>query len=69
MVNIADMRVTNIWNYQGDEVGGFNNLGITLKDNHNYLYAWIFEVKWSRGCLSFSYNHLQNRHTQNVMFY
>jgi hypothetical protein len=37
MVN-SGMKVTNIWSYLGEEVGGFNNLGITLKDMHNYVY-------------------------------
>lgn len=33
------MRVTNIWSYLGSEVGGFNNLDITLKGMHNYVYT------------------------------
>jgi hypothetical protein len=37
MVN-AGMQVTNIWSYLGEEVGGYNNLGVTLKHMQNYVY-------------------------------
>jgi hypothetical protein len=42
--------IQSMVNIAGDEVGGFNNLGITLNDNHNYLYTWmlvvITEIQW-----------------------
>jgi hypothetical protein len=37
MVN-SGIRVTDVWSYMGEEVGGFSNLGMTLKDMHNYVY-------------------------------
>ena len=67
MVN-AGMRVTNIWSYLGEEVGGYNNLGVTLKDVHNYVYnekLKLIEVGDAQSLV----NHLQKRQAQDPMFY
>jgi hypothetical protein len=67
MVN-SGMKVTNIWSYLGEEVGGFNNLGITLKDMHNYVHMEKFK-SIEAGDAQALVNHLQNRRAQDVMFY
>ncbi|KAJ1388781.1 FAR1 DNA-binding domain [Sesbania bispinosa] len=38
MVN-AGIKVTKIWSYLGEEVGGFDKLGLTVKDMQNYVYT------------------------------
>jgi hypothetical protein len=35
----AGMSYKYLESYPCDEVGGFNNLGINLKDMHNYIYT------------------------------
>lgn len=67
MVN-SGIRVTNIWNYLGEEVGGYNNLGITLKDMHNYVYTEKLKLIEAGDAQSLV-NNLQNRQAQDPMFY
>jgi hypothetical protein len=67
MVN-AGIRVTDVWSYMGEEVGGFSNLGMTLKDMHNYVYnekSRLIEAGDAQSLV----NHLQNRQAQDAMFY
>ncbi|KAJ1417279.1 Zinc finger, PMZ-type [Sesbania bispinosa] len=67
MVN-AGMKVTNIWSYLGEEVGGFDNLGITMKDMHNYVYSEKLKLI-DAGDAQALVNHLQSRQAQDAMFY
>ncbi|KAJ1378345.1 FAR1 DNA-binding domain, partial [Sesbania bispinosa] len=67
MVN-AGMRVTNIWSYLGEEVGGCDNLGITMKDMHNYVYSEKMKLI-DAGDAQALVNHLQSRQAQDAMFY
>ena len=67
MVNSC-IRVTNIWNYLGEEVGGYKNLDITLKDMHNYVYTEKLKLIEAGDAQSLV-NNLQNRQAQDPMFY
>ena len=64
----AGIPVTKIWTYLGEEVGGFNNLGITLKDMHNFVYTKKLKPIEAGDAQSLV-NHLQNRQAQDAMFY
>lgn len=67
MVN-AGMRVTNIWSYSGEEVGGFDKLGIMIKKICRIMSTkklkWI-EAEDAQSLM----NHLQSRQAQDPMFY
>ncbi|CAJ2640429.1 unnamed protein product [Trifolium pratense] len=67
MVN-AGMKVTNIWNYLGEEVGGYDKLGMTMKDMHNFVYTEKMKLIEAGDAQSLV-NHLQNRQAQDAMFY
>jgi hypothetical protein len=67
MVN-AGMKVTNIWNYLGEEVGGYDKLGMTMKDMHNFVYNEKMKLIEAGDAQSLV-NHLQNRQAQDPMFY
>ncbi|KAK2452081.1 protein FAR1-RELATED SEQUENCE [Trifolium repens] len=67
MVN-AGMKVTNIWNYLGEEVGGYDKLGMTMKDMHNFVYNEKMKLIEAEDAQSLV-NHLQNRQAQDPMFY
>ena len=67
MVNVG-IGVTNIWSYMGEEVGGFGNLGITLKDMRNYVYTEKSKLI-EAGDAQPLVNHLQNKQAQDAMFY
>jgi len=67
MVN-AGMKVTNIWSYLGEEIGGFNKLGMTVKDVPNFFYTEKSKLIKGGDAKSLI-NHLQNRQAQDAMFY
>jgi hypothetical protein len=67
MVN-AGMKVTNIWNYLGEEVGGYDKLGMTMKDMHNFVYNEKMKLIEAGDAQSLV-NHLQNKQAQDPMFY
>jgi hypothetical protein len=58
LLNVG-MRVTNIWSHLGNEVGGFNNLGINLKDMRNCVYTEKLKSIETRDARALI-NHLQN---------
>ncbi|KEH26293.1 FAR1 DNA-binding domain protein [Medicago truncatula] len=67
MVN-AGMKVTHVWSYLGEEVGGFDKLGMTMKDVHNFVYTEKSKLIKGGDAQSLI-NHLQNRQAQDAMFY
>ncbi|XP_057421165.1 protein FAR1-RELATED SEQUENCE 5-like isoform X2 [Lotus japonicus] len=64
----GDIKVTNVRSYLGEEVGGVDELGITMKDVHNHVYTEkpkLIEAGDAQSLL----NQLQSRQAQDAMFY
>ncbi|XP_057432157.1 protein FAR1-RELATED SEQUENCE 5-like [Lotus japonicus] len=64
----AGIKVKNIWSYLGEEVGGYDKVGITMKDMHNYVYVEKMK-SIEAGDAQSLVNELQNRQAQDSMFY
>jgi len=67
MVNVG-MKVTNVWSYLGEEVGGLDKLGVTMKDIQNDVYT--DKLKFiEAGDAQSLVNQLQSRQPEDAMFY
>ncbi|CAL0316337.1 unnamed protein product [Lupinus luteus] len=64
----AGMSVTNAWSYIGEEVGGFDKAGSTVKDMQNFVYTQKMKFIEAGDAQSLV-NQLQKRQSEDPMFY
>ncbi|XP_019455165.1 PREDICTED: protein FAR1-RELATED SEQUENCE 5-like [Lupinus angustifolius] len=67
LINVG-MSVTNAWSYIGEEIGGFDKVGSTVKYMQNFVYTQ--KVKFIEASDAQSLvNQLQKRQSEDPMFY